>query len=879
MTDLLGIAAVETQVETQLPTQGNQQVAAVNERTTFHDLIDTMVNLRQYVAVCYYDDGTRSTLEFTDGTAAAGRANSLRTWLATLAAGGTGMTIYIPPGQYLVDTNPIEFDMTNVRVFAYGAVFKRDDNTDSTQVILLDGSGSCEIHGMTVDGNRAGNWAAATTQCDNIRAQTYDKVTLVDVRLVNVRTTGGGGSPRGVQFQKTVGHTVMRNCTIIDGAYSSIRNRVGIQEYYNVDCEIIEPNVNAAAKNTYTFSGTTLTATDGTHDLLVDDRVIFLSTTTLPTGIDNRTIYFVKTVPTADTFTIALTSGGTAISLSGGAGVHNCYKIDPTVNPDRFLAVDGGTIKSLKWYGGTWKSTLPVQTGGTVTPDDEDEDVVMTCSDDSPDALFTSTPDHGFSVGDQVYLRIAAAGTSLPGGFNHQDTYWVTEVPTLKTLKLSYLEHGANIAYQSAEVGTLHVNQLYTADGVLFDGLTIDCPNRNPNTGVIEGFIKTDNVWNIALKNINVPFAGHHAQQTALLIVDAPTLSPISDSATAGGRRVRISIDDCKCQQGGVKHLNGFIDSMVINNCEFGNERMTSSGVLDNILIRHCEVNNSILRLGGTGNYVDLSASWDNTFELFFNHCHFVARAGNRTIMAADLPRGGFYHCTKENLGSGEIYFQNTDVRRLQNNLAAPNDPLRLLWTSGVISASTFSNGHPVEGFTGLTGLPGQVIVSDDAGASGTKDNIWVWDDTNNEWVGDAIAYGSISCQAGSTGESTVDATPRKIAAWNNNGPSLGTTPDHTSDDITIDALADGTYEVSAHISFSGSVSKTYQLEIYKNTSPTGFAIDRQLGTGGDVGAVSLTGQVALVATDTISVYQSTSDSGTALTVTEAQLTVKRLGA
>ncbi len=138
-------------------------------------------------------------------------------------------------------------------------------------------------------------------------------------------------------------------------------------------------------------------------------------------------------------------------------------------------------------------------------------------------------------------------------------------------------------------------------------------------------------------------------------------------------------------------------------------------------------------------------------------------------------------------------------------------------------------------------------------------------------------AYASMSVQAGSSGESTVDATPRKIAAWNTDGLENNMTVDSTTgNDVTADIA--GTFHVMAKVCFSGSASKTYQIEIFKNGAATGFAADRKLGSGGDVGAAMSCGLVALVATDTIEVYQSSSDGGSAMTVTEAQLTIHRVG-
>ncbi len=132
-----------------------------------------------------------------------------------------------------------------------------------------------------------------------------------------------------------------------------------------------------------------------------------------------------------------------------------------------------------------------------------------------------------------------------------------------------------------------------------------------------------------------------------------------------------------------------------------------------------------------------------------------------------------------------------------------------------------------------------------------------------------------MSVQAGSSAEATTDATPRKIAAWNTDGLENNMTVDSTTgNDITADIA--GTYVVMISASFSGSASKTFQIEIYKNGSATGFAADRKLGSGGDVGAITIHGLLALSATDTVELYHSTSDGGSVFTVTEAQMTINR---
>ena len=134
---------------------------------------------------------------------------------------------------------------------------------------------------------------------------------------------------------------------------------------------------------------------------------------------------------------------------------------------------------------------------------------------------------------------------------------------------------------------------------------------------------------------------------------------------------------------------------------------------------------------------------------------------------------------------------------------------------------------------------------------------------------------GTLYVTGNTTGESTVDATPRLIAALDTSGPAEGLTVDTAGSQITIDEAGD--YLVIGSISFSGTLSKIFNVAIYKNTSTTGYALERKLGVGGDVGSAIVSGIVTCAALDDISLYQSSTDGGTVFTATDAQLSVIRL--
>lgn len=81
------------------------------------------------------------------------------------------------------------------------------------------------------------------------------------------------------------------------------------------------------------------TLTVKNHALAVDDRVSFyaIAGLAIPTGITEGTVYFVKTVPTADTFTISTTSGGTTLDITVDGNCiaykHNPYTTTTGVQP------------------------------------------------------------------------------------------------------------------------------------------------------------------------------------------------------------------------------------------------------------------------------------------------------------------------------------------------------------------------------------------------------------------------------------------------------------------------------------------------------------------------------------------------------------------
>jgi hypothetical protein len=71
------------------------------------------------------------------------------------------------------------------------------------------------------------------------------------------------------------------------------------------------------------------------HGFVADDPVVFSTTGSLPTGLTAGTKYYVKTVLTADTFTVSATAGGTAVNTSSaGSGTHSVTWLYSSLSSD-----------------------------------------------------------------------------------------------------------------------------------------------------------------------------------------------------------------------------------------------------------------------------------------------------------------------------------------------------------------------------------------------------------------------------------------------------------------------------------------------------------------------------------------------------------------
>jgi len=137
--------------------------------------------------------------------------------------------------------------------------------------------------------------------------------------------------------------------------------------------------------------------------------------------------------------------------------------------------------------------------------------------------------------------------------------------------------------------------------------------------------------------------------------------------------------------------------------------------------------------------------------------------------------------------------------------------------------------------------------------------------------------WGIIYTNAGS-GSQTLSTGWSKLTQFDSNGESQGAvTADATNNKLTLNAV--GKFLILVQLSFSGSASVDWDLAIYWNGSAIAAgSAERKLGTGGDVGSVSIIGVVdATLSGNDIEIYVNPDGSSKNIVVEHGQVFVQRL--
>jgi hypothetical protein len=145
--------------------------------------------------------------------------------------------------------------------------------------------------------------------------QEYDKYTIEYINGVRFLV---------IRHSKTEQSTTIEEMEAVAGITSD--QTLSLNEHdFIYGSASLQRSFSAESGTAFTVDASTDFLTSSAHGLLNGERVMVFSSTTLPTGISARTVYFVVN-KTADTFQLSLTSGGTAIDLTDtGTGTHKWH--------------------------------------------------------------------------------------------------------------------------------------------------------------------------------------------------------------------------------------------------------------------------------------------------------------------------------------------------------------------------------------------------------------------------------------------------------------------------------------------------------------------------------------------------------------------------
>lgn len=136
--------------------------------------------------------------------------------------------------------------------------------------------------------------------------------------------------------------------------------------------------------------------------------------------------------------------------------------------------------------------------------------------------------------------------------------------------------------------------------------------------------------------------------------------------------------------------------------------------------------------------------------------------------------------------------------------------------------------------------------------------------------------YGEMSIQAGASAQGSISTTPAIVTGWNTNGLSDGTTPDHTTNGITITEA--GIFVVDFSISLSAlTASALFAFEIYKGAVAQGQVAEIMSNATPDRACVAGGGIVSCSAADVLSLYVYSNGAARTMTPTEGQFRVRRI--
>ena len=151
--------------------------------------------------------------------------------------------------------------------------------------------------------------------------------------------------------------------------------------------------------------------------------------------------------------------------------------------------------------------------------------------------------------------------------------------------------------------------------------------------------------------------------------------------------------------------------------------------------------------------------------------------------------------------------------------------------------------------------------------------------------TGSGLAYGSIYCYDGNSTHAFTGsgiANKVQVTCFAVNGDSNNTTPNHTTDDITINKA--GKYLITVSITAESAAGTGFLVGfgVYKNNGATLFqnlhAHRNLAGGGGDTGSLSLIGIIDAAVNDTIELWVWNETNTTSVIVDDVTMSLVQVG-
>jgi len=170
-----------------------------------------------------------------------------------------------------------------------------------------------------------------------ITAAGTDTISTSDADDIIFNKTAGAAS----RIILPLSSSVIKPVRVVDGKFDALTN-----------------NITVVPKRPNTFTVTIASPgvfTKVAHGLALNGPVSLETTGALPTGLLADTQYYVKTMPTADTFTLSATPGGSVINTTGSqSGVHT-YGTDTIMGEAKYVIdSNGASIKLTPRSGVGW---------------------------------------------------------------------------------------------------------------------------------------------------------------------------------------------------------------------------------------------------------------------------------------------------------------------------------------------------------------------------------------------------------------------------------------------------------------------------------------------------------------------------------------------